>query len=290
MRPVVLVKLGGSLITRKDRADTPRAEVIDRLAREIAEARPGLEAGLVLGHGSGSFGHAAAHAHGLLGDAGGQPVAEGDRRRAPRDASSRSAADLDQVARAAAHVQQKAAELHALVLAALREAGLPAFSIAPSSAAVACGARIHSLQAEPFSIALSRSLVPVTYGDVVMDRERGASILSTEAVFAGLTESLPAHGWVVDRAIWLGETDGIYDAKGVTVSRVAASGRDRLAEAVGGSAATDVTGGMAHRLDTAIALAGRGVRSWIGDGRREGTLARALRGEEVGGTVVPAAA
>jgi len=51
-----------------------------------------------------------------------------------------------------------------------------------------------------------------------------------------------------------------------------------------------VTGGMAHRLDTALALAGRGVRSWIGDGTREGTLARALIGEEVGGTVVPAAA
>ena len=60
------------------------------------------------------------------------------------------------------------------------------------------------------------------------------------------------------------------------MSRVSASLGDRLRDAVGGSTATDVTGGMAHRLDTALALAGRGVRSWIG--------------EEVGGTVVPAAA
>jgi isopentenyl phosphate kinase len=279
VKPVVLVKLGGSLITRKDRPDTPRLEVIDRLAREIAEAWPGLEGGLVLGHGSGSFGHAAAHEFGLLGD--------GVSGRAPNGSSE----GVAQIARGAPHVQRKAAELHALVMAALREADLPAFSIAPGSAATASEARIASFQAEPFAIALSGSLLPVTYGDVVMDRERGASILSTETVLAGLADSLPDHGWTVERAIWLGETDGIFDAEGVTVSRVSASLGDRLRDAVGGSAATDVTGGMAHRLDTALALAEHGVRSWIGDGTREGTLARALIGEEVGGTVVvPAAA
>ena len=56
MKPVVLVKLGGSLITRKDRPDTARREVIARLAAEIAEAWPRVAGSLVLGHGSGSFG------------------------------------------------------------------------------------------------------------------------------------------------------------------------------------------------------------------------------------------
>ncbi|MEJ2319158.1 MAG: isopentenyl phosphate kinase [Gemmatimonadales bacterium] len=278
MRPVVLVKLGGSLITLKDRPDTPRPGVIDRLAREIAEAWPNLEGGLILGHGSGSFGHAAAHDVGLLGDG------------ASGRARLSSSEGLARMARGAPDVQRKAAELHALVMAALREVDLPAFSIAPSSGATASEARILSFQAQPFALALSGSLLPVTYGDVVMDRERGASILSTETVLAGLADSLPDHGWAVERAIWLGETDGIYDAEGVTVSRVSASLGERLRHSVGGSGATDVTGGMAHRLDTALALAAQGVRSWIGDGTREGVLARALIGEEVGGTVVPAAA
>ncbi|MEJ2311820.1 MAG: isopentenyl phosphate kinase [Gemmatimonadales bacterium] len=278
MRPVVLVKLGGSLITLKDRPDTPRSGVIDRLAREIAEAWPNLEGGLILGHGSGSFGHAAAHDVGLLGDG------------ASGRARLSSSEGLARMARGAPDVQRKAAELHALVMAALREVDLPAFSIAPSSGATASEARILSFQAQPFALALSGSLLPVTYGDVVMDRERGASILSTETVLAGLADSLPDHGWAVERAIWLGETDGIYDAEGVTVSRVSASLGERLRHSVGGSGATDVTGGMAHRLDTALALAAQGVRSWIGDGTREGVLARALIGEEVGGTVVPAAA
>ncbi|MFN3331018.1 MAG: uridylate kinase, partial [Caldilinea sp.] len=55
---LVFLKLGGSLITDKRKAETPRLDVIARLAQEIAAAQqddPALR--LVIGHGSGSFGH-----------------------------------------------------------------------------------------------------------------------------------------------------------------------------------------------------------------------------------------
>jgi isopentenyl phosphate kinase len=55
---LVFLKLGGSLITDKRRYETPRPAVITRVAEEVAAAlaaRPDLH--LVLGHGSGSFGH-----------------------------------------------------------------------------------------------------------------------------------------------------------------------------------------------------------------------------------------
>ena len=61
----VFLKLGGSLITDKTQVEQARKPVIRRLAREIKaarEARPDLQ--LVLGHGSGSFGHVAAKKHG----------------------------------------------------------------------------------------------------------------------------------------------------------------------------------------------------------------------------------
>ncbi len=64
-RELVFLKLGGSLITDKKRPHTPRMDVIRRLAREIAAARnirPDLQ--LVLGHGSGSFGHIPAEKYG----------------------------------------------------------------------------------------------------------------------------------------------------------------------------------------------------------------------------------
>ncbi len=58
---LVFLKLGGSLITDKEKTDTPNFHILGGIADEIASALrdvPDLQ--LVLGHGSGSFGHHAA--------------------------------------------------------------------------------------------------------------------------------------------------------------------------------------------------------------------------------------
>lgn len=264
-RPVVLLKLGGSLITDKERPATARAGVIHRLAGEIAAVLPDLEASLVVGHGSGSFGHAAAARHGLGRDA---PIP------ATRAGVVETRASVE--------------ALHHVVAASLRDAGVPVLSFSPSSAAVASAGRLVSLSAEPLARALELELVPLLCGDVAMDRELGATILSTEMVLEAVTEALEGGGWRATGVVWLGATDGVYDARGVTIPLVRPDAPEEAALAAGGSAATDVTGGMAHRLETALRLARRGVPSWIGDGRRPGILARALRGEANSGTrVVP---
>ncbi|MDP1544580.1 MAG: hypothetical protein Q8L87_01060, partial [Anaerolineales bacterium] len=64
-KEIVLLKLGGSLITDKDTPYTPRWDKLANLALEIntaLDSNPNLL--LILGHGSGSFGHVAAKQHG----------------------------------------------------------------------------------------------------------------------------------------------------------------------------------------------------------------------------------
>ena len=63
MGPIRLIKLGGSLITDKRGERQLRAEVIDRLAGEIAELRREPGGDWLVGHGSGSFGHVEAQRH-----------------------------------------------------------------------------------------------------------------------------------------------------------------------------------------------------------------------------------
>ncbi len=54
----VFLKIGGSLITDKHRASTARLDVIERLADEIYLAIRTIKGvQLIIGHGSGSFGH-----------------------------------------------------------------------------------------------------------------------------------------------------------------------------------------------------------------------------------------
>ncbi|MEJ2677610.1 MAG: hypothetical protein P8174_00885 [Gemmatimonadota bacterium] len=164
-RGVTLVKLGGSLITRKDTPDTARLDVIRLLARDLAGAQ---RAGhyLVVGHGSGSFGHPAAQRAGLTGLQSGTRRAKAEGRvgahsamrdavavptpvatREPEPASASTVASLPSPTApdAIARVQRKAAELHGIVLDALVAAGASPFSVPPSAVAAAPGVLVRLL-------------------------------------------------------------------------------------------------------------------------------------------------
>ncbi|HEX3128265.1 MAG TPA: isopentenyl phosphate kinase [Thermoanaerobaculia bacterium] len=255
MAETLLVKLGGSLITEKtDDRGAVRRDVLARLAAEIARARQAITPRLVLGHGSGSFGHVAAREHG---------IAEG----------LRSPAQLPGISK----TQERAAALHREVLSALAAARLAPYSIAPSSCMVFAGGRAAELFDEPLRLALDAGLLPVVYGDVVMDREQGVAICSTERILETLATRL-----TVRQVLWLGETDGVYGEDGRILPRISSLEGLRFTSPAG----TDVTGGMRHRVETALALARHGVKSVIFNGLTPGLLERALLGETVPGTEV----
>ncbi len=165
---MIFLKLGGSLITDKNRSETPRPEVLHRVAHEIAAARatqPGLR--LLLGHGSGSYGHQVA-----------------SRFRTHLGAAS----EVEWLG--FAEVWRVANLLNRLVVDAMLEAGLPAISFPPSASAVTEAGEFVELADEPIARALSAGLLPVVAGDVAFDRARGSTIVSTERVFARLATTL----------------------------------------------------------------------------------------------------
>ncbi|MCP4658954.1 MAG: uridylate kinase [bacterium] len=261
---LVLVKLGGSLITDKRGEATARTVVIRRLANEIAAARADLPWRLILGHGSGSFGHVAAARY----DLGRGLIRAG--RSAPLAGVSVT--------------QDQAARLHRLVIEALLRAGAMPFSVVPSSTLLARKGRPVGGTLEPLVCALERGLLPVVYGDVVMDQVWGAAICSTESVLRYLVMRLDRHGFRVRRLLWLGETDGVYDRDGKTIPRIDRENYRRILKLVEPPAGTDVTGGMLLRLKTARALARCGVESQLVNGMQPGLLAAGLAGEEIPGT------
>jgi len=261
MTDICFIKLGGSLITDKKREGHARSEVIARLAAEIRDLRRGTSVRWVVGHGSGSFGHFEAHRYGI-------------------HLGSRSAEQLPGVAA----TQSRARELHTLVLEALREAGEAPFSIAPSSSLIFAGGEPAGAWLEPLRGALDIGLLPVVYGDVVIDSERGFGICSTETLFVSLISELQELGRAVAGVYWLGETEGVLDPRGEVIQEVDRAGADALLEQIEGASGRDVTGGMRHRLASVLELAGRGVPSWIGNGLEPGRLAAAVRGDAVPGT------
>ena len=111
MSELVLLKLGGSVITDKNNPFTARGDVIRRLGREIRGAldeRPDLQ--LILGHGSGSFGHVVAQKY-----------------------RTREGAVHEDSWRGYAETAAAAARLNRLVTDLLLEEGVPVVSYQPST-------------------------------------------------------------------------------------------------------------------------------------------------------------
>lgn len=287
---LVLVKLGGSLLTDKTRPGHARSDVIERLATELAAARRAMAkpmakpAGIVLGHGSGSFGHVEARRAGLNT---GPPSR-------PATTEKVDLTDDDALAAGIAATQAAAAKLHRLVLDALVHAGARPFSLPPSAFLTTDAGRIASLHSEPLMHALDHGLLPVVYGDVVLDATWGACIRSTEHVLEALCTPLQSAGHTIQRALWLGETAGLLDAQGATVASLPAAQLDEWLQGGDGKSihaprGTDVTGGMELRLRTVRNLTARGIASCLLDGRRPGLLRQVLTDGAAahGGTTIP---
>lgn len=249
---MIYLKLGGSLITDKRRPATARNDVLARLATEIAAARaarPDLR--LVLGHGSGSFGHVEAQKYG-----------------------TRAGVASPEGWYGFAAVSAAASRLNQIVTDALLGAGVPAISLRPSASARCYDGRLVSLATDPIEAAVAHGLVPLIHGDVVFDDVRGGTIASTEELFAYL---LPRLGG--DYVLLAGEADGVYARPGgEVIPEITPDNYDDVRAALGASEAVDVTGGMASKVAEMMALvqAQPSVTVRIFSGRRPGLLTRVL--------------
>jgi isopentenyl phosphate kinase len=254
---LVFCKLGGSVLTDKQRPATPRPGAIARLAAEIAAAlaqQPGLR--LLLGHGSGSFGHVVAQRY---------HVQEG------------IAADADWWGYA--ETGAAAAQLNRLVTDACIEAGVPVVSIQPSASARCREGELLRMEDYPIRQALDHGLVPLVYGDVALDDRRGCTIVSTEAEFTYLASQLhPA------RIVLVGEVDGVYDADPLTgtvarhIARITPATYAQIEGKLSGSHGVDVTGGMLSKVRQMVGLVERGHagRVHLISGLQPGALAEVL--------------
>lgn len=232
-RELVYVKLGGSLITDKRQAETARMDVIQRLAEEIATARrlaPDLQ--LVVGHGSGSFGHVVGSRYG-----------------------TRTGVHTSEGWYGFAATADAAARLNRIVTAALLAAGLPAWTIQPSVALHCRDGEIVDGPLTAVQKALAHGLVPVVHGDVALDEVRGGTIASTEEIFEWLALHLTPQ-----RMILAGEVDGVYtgdpqrDPSARRIEKITPLTFAANAAGLGSSFGTDVTGGMAAKVQQTIRL------------------------------------
>jgi isopentenyl phosphate kinase len=190
--------------------------------------------------------------------------------------------------RGIAEVADVAAQLNRIVVKSLLAAEVNAVSISPLSTMVAENHELRSMYAGSVEQAMRLNLLPVVYGDPVLDSAIGCTIYSTEKVLGYLALHLKQHGYEIERMIHCGLTNGVYDADGNTIPELNSNNIDTYRKAIGGSGGTDVTGGMEHKVLETLELAKQGIPGLIIDGIEHGTLSEAIEGKEVLGTKIEA--
>ncbi|MEF8851830.1 MAG: isopentenyl phosphate kinase [Haloarculaceae archaeon] len=249
-----VLKLGGSLITEKASPETvddaALDDALDAVATAVAgEGGPGGDStvDLVLVHGGGSFGHYHAAERGVTASTG-----TGDAR--------------DVVA-----IHDAMGRLNATVVQRLHDRRVDALPVRPLSLASRGADGDLDLPTRGVERMLAEGFCPVLHGDGVVQAGAGVTVLSGDEVVVSLARSLS-----VDRVGLCSTVPGVLDAGGDVVERI-----DRFADVeatLGGSDATDVTGGMAGKVRTLLELpvpahvfGPDGLRAFL-DGGAPGTL------------------
>ncbi len=261
MQSLIFIKLGGSLITDKRKDRTYRRNIVESIGHElntISQTRPDLR--MLLGHGSGSFGHMIAKQHNTI-----------------------NGVHSPEQWRGFAQVGVVASELNQLVANTLIKTKIPVWRIQPSASAVAENGILQSMSLTAIATALEQGLVPLVYGDIAIDTARGGTIISTETIFFYLAQHFP-----VNQIVLLGEVDGVYDATGQVIPVITPANFDNIKQALQGASGVDVTGGMytkvADMLHLAETVPGLNIR--IVNGTEPSILRQILIEEKAVGTSI----
>jgi len=223
----MVLKLGGSVVTEKDREETVDGAALERAAAAIGAWRADGDAAgggdVVVVHGGGSFGH---------------PHAE--------EWGANTTEGVDDV-RGVTAIHGAMTTLNKFVLRALQDADVPAVPVHPLSAACRDADGDLSLPSEQVRTLVDEGFVPVLHGDLVAHAGEGATVLSGDEIVTSLAESLDA-----DRVGVCSTVPGVLDADDAVVPEIRSF--EAVASVLGESAATDVSGGMAGKVRALLEL------------------------------------
>ncbi|HSL44313.1 MAG TPA: isopentenyl phosphate kinase [Anaerolineales bacterium] len=274
MKELVFLKLGGSLITDKTQPYTPKLDVIEDVALQIMTAlqnHPDLR--LVIGHGSGSFGHVAASEY--------QTRDGFFPRPSPLIHRERDRTE-ENYWKGFAEVWYQASSLNRFLMKALHKMKIPAIALPPSANVIASDGKVSIWETTSISMALAAGLVPVIYGDVTFDEIRGGTILSTEDLFEHLSRALNPQRILLaglEAAVWED-----FPARTRKVETITPLTFSEISEGVGKAAGADVTGGMESKVTQMLELVQQNpeLKIQIFSGTEPGNIVRALTGETLG--------
>lgn len=245
---LALVKLGGSVVTDKDRPLAANAGAIDAIAKVLA----GLDMPLIVVHGGGSFGHHWSVKYDM------------HTKPAPYDPHG------------VAVVHESMVAINQIIVNAMVKTGSNPYAIPPP--VYTAGHRPIASKIKGVSVMARNKIVPVTFGDVVHTGGSKYSILSGDSLMSILARALRPT-----RVIFATNVDGIY--KDMASKQIVPVLRPKSAVEFSRVSA-DVTGGMQRKVMEAFKIASLGMDVMLVNGLIPERIVQAAGGRMDTGTLV----
>lgn len=256
LKPLLLIKLGGSVITDKK---TPYVANVDTI-RKIAIVLKSIDQPMIIAHGSGSFGHTSASVyggnHGYTSKIGIATVA--------RDARA----------------------INSIVTSICIEEKLPAISLSPMSFLTSKDGAHSETFFSPLYLLLQQGLIPVVYGDVIVDQTWNTTIFSGETVLSHIALFLQKKNKYDLKILELCDVPGVLDQSNNVIAQITEASWQSVKSQSIRHTTNDVTGGMQHKVEEALILARKNIPTHIIDGRDPQIVKEVLEKNSQHGTLI----
>jgi isopentenyl phosphate kinase len=243
---MILIKLGGSIITNKEKPLSPRKNTIDNIARQLKKiAEP-----VIIVHGGGSFGHYWSVKY---------------------DMHTKPAKyDFHGVA----VVKNSMVELNKIILESFTKNKLNPYCLPPTD--FMTGNKPITSKVKEIKKIAESNLIPVTFGDALWYGQKKSYILSGDKIMSILAKTLRPR-----LSIFVLNVDGLYsDFK---TKQLIHDMKDQQASIQ--DIPMDVTGGMKRKVEEATRISKMGLKVFFVNGNKPQRIVNAIQKNKFEGTI-----
>jgi len=248
---MIIIKIGGSVITDKSKENSFKQKTMDKLSEVIKKSKSEI----LLVHGAGSYGHILAKKHSL----------------------NNGYKNKNQIL-GFSQTHMMVQKLNTMVLESLQKNGINAVSIPPHSTLILNDHCLDEINYDIFEKYLKTGFTPVCFGDVVLDKKLGFSICSGD-----LLVEIFAERFKPEKVVFVIDEDGLYtsnpkeDKHAKLLNKTTVEEFQKLTTKIDLHA--DVTGGMAGKINTIKNISKIGVDTFLVNGNKPDRLYQVLTGQ-----------
>lgn len=243
---MILIKLGGSIITNKEKPLSARRKTVDNLAKNLKK----IDESIIIVHGGGSYGHYWSVKYDMH--------------------TKERKYDL----RGVAIIKNSMIELNKIILDSLLKNKLNPYSLPPTD--FMSGNKPITKKVKDIEKIAKSGLIPVTYGDALWYGQNKTYILSGDKIMTHLAKTLKPR-----LSIFVLNENGLYsDLKSKKLIHELRDERHLISKNK-----MDVTGGMTRKVEEASKISKIGMNVFFVNGNKPERIVKAVKNKKFEGTL-----